>query len=699
MKKEALITLSLAMKAHVVKNSDSSRQATTDTCLLFCYDYVTQNTKTCAEMNSSPYTARFTKVYFQLAVKQSEDDQLQKYIKNVPHLQFGSNLTSIPQNKLLSYSISSILLSQDYTPSPTAILGIIFDFCNCFLKELQQHHDEIECSNSPTNLAALIEDFEACLDTVSSYLQSKGGVLLHLNLAFLSIMKCRICYKTSFPCSSKKIQDYIGNVEEMLQIVFEECHSFDRKTTILVYQASVLFFKASFFQDCNRRSNEKDGYLVENSLVVDTLNSVAIKCTETLDLLSTNRETEIPKRFLISLFVTKSRFLQTYEYDGSYIESSPATFGHELLHFHHDISSTTATALEAPLGVFGHLYCSCFPKKTNILKELFDACFNNVKNITYTLSGDMLDLLLKKIKHFVDMAQTREIHIGDDQFQELLLEIFTHSRELSRLMKNSDDQLMERTLPLLYRTLTDYNLQEYFEGRNGGIRNDIKFILFMAVHWLLSSYCLSLATGFNREGNLDAALDLTSKCLEFCKCFIRKMKQQHQIQRTDDDNILSLASSEEVLFIRPFMLRAAFCLEKLSMLYSQLGDYRRANSYAVGMAESVGLLRHRDVISRSSSINEIIGKMNSTFQHVRHLQSRRHLINVLSLSKSHITVGAEFLDAAGTVTSEFTVTPPLNAPVLDWSIHINLNNLDWLQERICDFILCKLRCFTANSLC
>jgi hypothetical protein len=66
-------------------------------------------------------------------------------------------------------------LSQDYTPSPTAILGIIFDFCTCFLKELQHYHDEIECSNSPTNSAALIEDFEACLDTVSSHLQSKGG--------------------------------------------------------------------------------------------------------------------------------------------------------------------------------------------------------------------------------------------------------------------------------------------------------------------------------------------------------------------------------------------------------------------------------------------------------------------------------------------------------------------------------------------
>ena len=121
------------------------------------------------------HTARFTKVYFQSAVEQSEDNQLQKYIKNVPHLQFGSNLTSILQNKLFSYSISSILLSQDYTPSPTAILGIIFDFCNCFLKELQHYHDEIECSNSPTNSAALIEDFEACLDTVSSHLQSKGG--------------------------------------------------------------------------------------------------------------------------------------------------------------------------------------------------------------------------------------------------------------------------------------------------------------------------------------------------------------------------------------------------------------------------------------------------------------------------------------------------------------------------------------------
>ena len=179
-----------------------------------------------------------------------------------------------------------------------------------------------------------------------------------------------------------------------------------KKTAILVHQVSVLFFKASFFH------NEKDGYLVKKFFVVDPLNSVAIKCTETLDLLSTNGETEILKRFLISLFVTKSRFLQTYECDGSYIQSSPATFGHEVLHFHHDISSTTAAALEAPLGVFGHLYCSCFPKKTNILKELFDACFNNVKNITYTLSGDMLDLLLKKIKHFVDMTQTRQIPVS-----------------------------------------------------------------------------------------------------------------------------------------------------------------------------------------------------------------------------------------------------------------------------------------------
>ena len=199
------------------------------------------------------HTARFTKVYFQSAVEQSEDNQLQKYIKNVPHLQFGSNLTSILQNKLFSYSISSILLSQDYTPSPTAILGIIFDFCNCFLKELQHYHDEIECSNSPTNSAALIEDFEACLDTVSSHLQSKGGVLLHLNLAFLSIMKCRICYKTSFPCSSKKIQDYIGNVEDKLQIVLEECHSFDKKDCHSCSSGFCLIFQGILFPQRERR--------------------------------------------------------------------------------------------------------------------------------------------------------------------------------------------------------------------------------------------------------------------------------------------------------------------------------------------------------------------------------------------------------------------------------------------------------------
>jgi hypothetical protein len=174
-KKEAFITLSLAMKAHVMENLDSSKQATSDTCQLFCYDYVTQNTKTCAEslLSVSSKTMR----------RQSTSKIYQERTSSTIWILFDFN----PPKKILSYSISWILLLQDYT-SPTAILSILFDFCNCFLKELQQHHDEVECNDSPTNLAVLIEDFEACLDTVSSYLQSKkGGLFYYLNLPFLSI--------------------------------------------------------------------------------------------------------------------------------------------------------------------------------------------------------------------------------------------------------------------------------------------------------------------------------------------------------------------------------------------------------------------------------------------------------------------------------------------------------------------------------
>ena len=696
MGKEALLTLSLAMKAHVMENTDTSKQNTSDTCLLFCYDYVTQNTKTCIELNTSPYTARFTRIYFQSAVKQCGDNRLQNYIKNIPDLQFGSTLTSIPKNKLLSYSISSILLSHDHTPS-MPILCILFDFCNYFLKEIYQHYDTI-CSDSPTNLAVLVEDFEGGLEEVSAYLQCRGEPSLHLDLVLISIMKCRIWYKTSFPSSSQKIQDHIENVEEKLQIAQEAFHLFEYQAAILIYQASVLFFKAFFLQEFNRTNNKKHD-LVESSFVVDALNNVASKCTEILDLLSKNNETEIPNRFLISLFVTKSRFLQAYECDGFDFLSSPLMFGHNLLHTNNESTSTSAIALEAPLRVFGQLYCSCFPKKTKILRHLFDACLKNGKTITHTLNPDELDVLLKKIQQYADMAQTRKRDICDIQFQELLLEMFTNSRELSLQIENSDDEHIETTLHLLYQTLTDYNIAEYCEDQYVVIITDADFILLMGIYWLSSSYYLSLANGFKKEGNLTTAVHLTLKCLKYCKSFIRRVKQQHEIQRTDDDNILSLTSSEEIMFIRPFILRAALSLENLSTLYSQLGEYRRANSYAVGMAESVGVLSHRDVISRTCSISDIIRKMNSSFQYVRHSQARRHLINILSLSKPQNKVGGEFLDAAGTVASETNVNLPHRSTALDWNMSIDLNNLDWLQERIHDFVLCKLKCVTTIFSC
>lgn len=699
MRKEACISLlfSIRYQFHeylLMEGSEEREKDCVTDLLLVCDEYLSNKFRSDSSLieendiysSCLPLIKRLVRIYTELITNANDLPQTsldQDTLNIIQRLFFGSVFMEVCNSQdgfFLNQIVRAIIMPYNqFGGKLSQQIGLVYNILHS-LGNVVIDEDEFLINNDIS-----LRELDNTLQQTCCSLKCKGE-LHHEYIAALfiagaavrkSIIKEEPADKIASPCA------YVEQAEQLLCQSYEVETSCGQQVTLLAYHASVLFFKTKMLvtQDVKFHLNSEPEETKFSSPLLTHYEKVAAICSEAGKVISANRLNieiiNLPMKVLSSLVLTLVKVYQKFDIEDA---SIPAACHIQVLF---DLVPG-CEMMAGPLLFRGELHNSA-----SLLAPEEKLCLRLEETTTNDVIQDA-EMLCVRIREGVYIANGDSIFGVDTQkklIKDLIinacqLQIHIHTTELQTTMLSID-----RLITIMQQQHTIFAASDtMFDLVQNDTQDKADIILWLTVQWWLSSYTLALAEGYDRCGEIMAALHFARYSCIFSQSTVKMMRERvpaaTSLYDTLDCQWLKLPFSNSSTRILPFISRIFYCQEYIGRFYSKVGDHKKAKQYALSLAESLGLLP-RGFSIRNLKLPDTLRLVNSNVSTIRQMKCRRFLTHTLFLGMPPSTIE----DSVG---EHYVETFHLSKDCLSSSqvkLNLSTNYLDWLREKTRDLII------------
>ena len=217
--------------------------------------------------------------------------------------------------------------------------------------------------------------------------------------------------------------------------------------------------------------------------------------------------------------------------------------------------------------------------------------------------------------------------------------------------------------------------------------NVIDPLLSISIDWWISTCYFVQSRLLEKLGYLQKSIRTLHDCLHVSRRALTASRQKRPWFRKR--NIMPqtiLSPSHPSNFTWPLSARISDCLFFMSKIHSKLGDYRRANSYVLKSAESVGFILSDTKMSISNIFNETLVIGNQNISTPRLSGRIQDILDIYSLSVNRTFVNHEIKTNIGVYLSNYK---NMNFSFETDEGTLSLEKAEWTRELIRHFIARK----------
>ena len=484
---------------------------------------------------------------------------------------------------------------------------------------------------------------------------------------------------------------FIHNHFEYLKLSEKRLISLDMNPTqqvkFLVYKASVLYSLEQITEkyEVVQENNE---IVTNNSSLLSTLSyftpykKVLSMCSEAVTLMNNNNEIRwkevLPEKFILYLISIITKVYVNLDFEGSslvaaqyFLQLRQLVIDDPLLN---DTTGFDSIAGRVFLGgelndtvsliVLDH-------KETNKLRDVF------VENVEY-LIGEIKEIDVLKINH------------KSSDFQHLMKQLLLHSTEIQAYSHaiNSHNLssvvaalhlIVERDQTFLYEVCI---LEDTLECAS--------IIFYLTCQWWKTTLLLILSETYERCGDVINALHFVRICSKLSKDILNVVRRcrisfKKKLSEFVPFEFGLLSSTDLSTFVLPLVGRITHCFLIQARLYSRLGNYKKAQIYAVSSMNSLFVVPNENKISLKSTLTDILNDVKVTTIHQRKCCRMLMIIIMQSMRIDEVNDKlVSIIESHLLRISNFFIEK-----LKDSEPGTLMEHLDWVRESVLDLVTCK----------